>query len=597
MTTAINMSTFLALLLPVILLLLNLSSKARNPRVEHEHVNGNARLIVLVHGLLGRAKIESAANLAREALPNSDLMIFDYDCRYNSNADAYEIANHIEISIHEAHRRHQYSEIILVGHSMGGVFLRKALIWGFGLQDDRQHLGMRNRREWVKAVSRIVSLACLNRGWSISPRPRKMALPTYFTIWIGERLARLSRSGKLILAVQRGAAFIADTRVQWITLCRGELPCGSSLPQTIHLLGDRDDMVSREDSMDLAAAKDTIFVSLHDTGHREICTALCNSLTDAEKKRRSIVQLALQGQTDKLDIDTNSPPREDASVNRIIYIMHGIRDYGEWTDHLRKAINNEPSASGIKPLVVNKKYGHFPMLPFLFYMDRQKYVRLFMDEYTENKARFPNASIFDYIGHSNGTYILASALQRYRTLKISKVYFAGSVVPKNYKWIPLADAGRIDCLVNVVASRDWVVALFPRLFEQFAEWTGRTQTLGALDLGSAGFRGFEDSKDPYSRIENFQFADGAHGVGVDVANPEKCSAIVRYILLNEKNGLAIFADTSAQNKFLSFLSNICWLVWLLLAALFFAAIYSIYKINISAGIAAAVIILGLFYSV
>jgi hypothetical protein len=71
----------------------------------------------------------------------------------------------------------------------------------------------------------------------------------------------------------------------------------------------------------------------------------------------------------------------------------------------------------------------FPLLPFITYRDRQKNVRRFMDEYTENLARFPKAETIDFIGHSNGTYILASALQRYVTMRVRRVYFGGQCEP------------------------------------------------------------------------------------------------------------------------------------------------------------------------
>ena len=252
--------------LVVLLLALHLLSSHRETRWELDHVDGHRRLVVLVHGLTGRPRFESAVALARDALPDSDLLVFDYDTSILSNASPYEIANAMERQIHEAHAKHPYDEIVLVGHSMGGMLLRKAFLWGNGLEEDRWNLGQRGEREWVRQVSRFVSLATTNRGWSIDPCPNKMDFLTYISIWVGERLARLSQSGQLVLAVQRGAPFVADARVQWIALCRGNISTHRKLPQTIHLLGDRDDIVNKDDSMDLIAAKDTIFVTLQDTG-------------------------------------------------------------------------------------------------------------------------------------------------------------------------------------------------------------------------------------------------------------------------------------------------------------------------------------------
>lgn len=592
MIAAIVGAGFLALLVA-----LHRTAKPRETRWKLERTEGNRRLAVLVHGLAGCTSFESAIALAREALPASDLLVFDYDSRLFSNACPYAIANVIERQIHQAHATNDYREIVLMGHSMGGMLLRKAIVWGSGFEEDRQEFGLRGKRPWLDRVSRFVSLASINRGWSIEPRPNNMRFSTYISIWIGERLARLSQSGRLILALQRGSPFVADARVQWIALCRGEASDAIRIPQTIHLLGDRDDIVSKDDSMDLIAAKDTIFVTLQDTGHGEIGAALGGGNNLADQARRSKVCLALQGQLGQLEPDKAVTLMEDLSVSRIVYVMHGIRDYGEWTDRLRTMIEGEAAAKGERLATVNQKYGHFPMLPFLLYWDRQRNVRLFMDEYTENRARFPRARTFDYVGHSNGTYILASALQNYKTLEVERVYFAGSVVPKHYAWRELADRGRVKHLANVVAAGDWVVALFPRFFEQLAEWRGVRSAGGFLDIGSGGFRGFQDAMDANKRIENVQFAEGSHGTAVDAANELKLSAIARYIVSGDRTGFTVFRNRDLPEGWLAFLSNICWLVWVGLALLLVVAGLAAFRVNPWAGWIYVLVILGLLNSV
>ena len=135
-----------------------------------------------------------------------------------------------------------------------------------------------------------------------------------------------------MLGLERGSPFVLDARVQWIALCRGKISAPAKGPQTIHLLGDRDDIVSKDDGMDLIAAKNTIFVTLQDTGHWEIGSALGGGVAKADQVRREKVQLALRGELDLLDPDKTAMLEEDSSVERIVYVMHGIRDYGEWTD-------------------------------------------------------------------------------------------------------------------------------------------------------------------------------------------------------------------------------------------------------------------------
>jgi pimeloyl-ACP methyl ester carboxylesterase len=592
-----KITAWLGVAFVVLLVGLHLLASQRETRWRLDHAEGHRRLVVLVHGLPGRAQFESAIVLAREALPDSDFLVFDYDSSMLSNASPYAIANIMERQIHAAHVTHAYREIVLVGHSMGGMLLRKAFVWGNGLEEDRQDFGLRGERDWVHRVSRFVSLATINRGWSIEPRPHNMDFLTYMTIWVGERLARLSQSGQLMLALQRGAPFVADARVQWIALCRGQRPALAKVPQTIHLLGDRDDIVSKDDSMDLIAAKDTIFVTLQDTGHREIGAALHGGGSKADQDRREKVRLALRGELSLLEPDQTATLKEDASVERIVYVMHGIRDYGEWTDRLRGMIEREAATKGARLAVVNQKYGHFPMLPFLLYWDRQKNVRQFMDEYTENRARFPRADTFDYVGHSNGTYILASALQNYATLQVDRVYFAGSVVPKHYPWRDLVDRQRVKRVANVVAAGDWVVALFPRFFEQIADWLGVQPVRGLLDIGSGGFRGFQDAMDAKKRIENVQFAEGAHSTGVDATNEKKLEAIARYIVSGDETEFTIFRNRNFPESWLAFLSNVSWLVWGVLTIVFVVVGLLTFKAHRWAGWVYVVLLLGLLYSV
>jgi pimeloyl-ACP methyl ester carboxylesterase len=540
---------------------------------------GSRTLVVLVHGLSGREGIEPVVTLAKELFPGADLLVPRYPVGLLANSDPYGIANQLEREIHAAHTRNTYASIVIVGHSMGAMILRKALLWGYGLEEDRARFGARSKREWVERVERFVSLAGINRGWSIEPRPREMSLAKYIGIWVGEKFARLTGTGGLILAMQRGAPFIADARVQWIRLARSAevLEGQRKLPLVLQLLGDRDDIVSREDSVDLAAAKDIRFVTLPNTDHADIAQVLATAATTSHNSRSQAVRWALLGELDKLDIDRVERPAEDLSIRRMVYLMHGIRDYGEWTEPLREAINRAapPAQSGIA--VVPPRYGYFPMLPFLFYWDRQKNVRTFMDEYTENLAQYPRADEFDFVGHSNGTYILASALQQYATLRAGRVFFAGSVVPKHYPWRDLIDAGRVRQVRNSVATGDWVVAIFPKLYEQVADWLGRKPTMGFLDLGSAGFRGFEDASEAGGRVRNLQFVAGSHGTGVDVANGDKLRALAAYIVAGDESGLIVFEDASQQSGTLSTLSNVSWSVWLVLALLFGGLGYAVVR--------------------
>jgi pimeloyl-ACP methyl ester carboxylesterase len=128
------------------------------------------------------------------------------------------------------------------------------------------------------------------------------------------------------------------------------------------------------------------------------------------------------------------------------------------------------------------------MLPFILPWVRRSKVEWFMNQYTEDLVLYPEAD-FSFVGHSNGTYLLAKALEEYPSCHFANVVFAGSVVRTRYNWPQLIWEGRIKRVLNYVATADWVVALSTKGF----------QTLGFQDLGSAGFDGFVDG---FANFEN-----------------------------------------------------------------------------------------------
>lgn len=120
------------------------------------------------------------------------------------------------------------------------------------------------------------------------------------------------------------------------------------------------------------------------------------------------------------------------------------------------------------------------------------------------KSLYPKAE-FSYIGHSNGTYLVAKALQDCEAVKFDNIVFAGSVVVTNFEWSKLIP-GQVTRVLNYVATDDRIVAVFPYIFE-------RTRI---QDLGGAGHRGFKDpaerKEDP--AVRNFRRVVGGHGAAL-----------------------------------------------------------------------------------
>jgi hypothetical protein len=125
----------------------------------------------------------------------------------------------------------------------------------------------------------------------------------------------------------------------------------------------------------------------------------------------------------------------------------------------------------------------------------------------------------------------------------------------------------VDAVANVVAAGDWVVAIFPKFFEQIADWLNRRPTVGWLDIGSAGFRGFQQAGGAASAVANYKFAKGAHSTGVDITVSEKLSAIVDFVVDGKTAGFCTFSTEGKPLRWLDVISNVSYLVWLGLALL------------------------------
>ena len=126
-----------------------------------------------------------------------------------------------------------YENIIFIGHSIGGLYARKTYVAASGERaaapfEPELNGSLRARRvatsevarPWADRVSRLVLLAGLNRGWSIShhmslDRVIKMTVGT----WAGN-VMDLFGAPPIVFSARRGAPFITQLRLQWLELRR-----------------------------------------------------------------------------------------------------------------------------------------------------------------------------------------------------------------------------------------------------------------------------------------------------------------------------------------------------------------------------------------
>jgi pimeloyl-ACP methyl ester carboxylesterase len=477
---------------------------------------GSSRLFVLIHGM---APTASCWDQVQAALwPHGQVLRLHYNAGNTSNADPNVVAAGLAQSIKAAVAQTGATRVVIVAHSMGALLARRAMLDAAS-------------ERWVSSVERVVLMAGVSRGWTVSgdaPADANVLYRQYQRV--GYWVAHMLRLSSLVFSFERGSPFVANLRLQWMNWVRSD----QAPPiEVVQMLGDIDDVVSREDDEDLRVMASRRFVqlSVRGTGHGDIVEFGAGAKPGTDEAelgvyRRNKFLVAATEPFEKVRLLNEAQAyTTDPAITEVVFVLHGIRDLGRWSANFESAIDRIYPGRRAHLQIVSSRYGYFGMGPFLFEDVRNRYVRWFMDEYTETLARYPNLKPegIRFFGHSNGTYILAEALRQYQAMEIERVVFAGSVVPKAYDWgaLTVQDPAavkprpRVQAVRNYVGTEDWVVALFPRLFElPVASWLHN-------QIGSAGFNGFDDEQ----RVDNVRFVHGAHS-----AFESRVDEIVRFLL-------------------------------------------------------------------
>lgn len=606
------------------------SCEVKAPETSH----GSTDLVVLLHAFNGKAAdLEPLRRVVTdpEVLGGADVLECDLPFDTLSMARPEKVVVDLLSKIDEAWETKSrdggaYQRVFLVGHSMGGLFARKAYVVASGesgdaplepalkallVPDDRAALV--KARPWADKVERIVLMAGMNRGWSISHHMSiSRALAMSAGVVVGEILEWRFGRLPLIFSVRRGAPFLSNLRIQWLAMERRASGDGHAAggATTVQLLGSIDDLVSPEDNLDLVSGQDFVYLDVPRSGHANIIDMdLAQPRTDAspseEKEQRArngraeVFKLAITGderdlreaqvlavhtaeagkedqvasqQGDIAAAAVDRPPPAERPVTDVVFVIHGIRDEGYWTQKIARRVIARAKAKGRRVVAETSTYGYFPMLSFLSSRARRQKVEWLMDRYTEALARYPDAR-FHYVGHSNGTYLLTKALQEYPACRFHRVVFAGSVVRTDYKWSD-AIGGQVEAVLNFVATGDWVVAFFPKALE-IVDWQ---------DLGSAGHDGFAQPVvyEPEAPDGERIFVKGGHGAALDEAFWDAIAQFVIDEKIPEDFSRTLTRDVRLRESFemerggvVHFFGRAAPLLWILILVFLTAILYGL----------------------
>ena len=479
-------------------------------------------LFILIHGWRHCAEdLKSVSQAVVDEFKQATVIIPDLGTKFFfSRSNIYIIVREIIFLIDNLYKANQFDRIYLVGHSAGALIAKKVYLCAYGEinkekpdhkqsqapfeeiikngerkdRSDNDPLKLGAKKDWVTKVDRIILLAGISMGWSSSLAFRPLAVfGTDVAIVVDTLLKNLTQK-LFIFQLRRGSSFVTNLRFQWLIMAQDvedkktkEFIEDKKTKEVlvIQLLGCKDDLVSPQDNIDYVTGRNFYYKDVPNTNHENIIeytnaserlSIFLEALTYDPSSKTKKEFLSISDLYDRGFVDSNK------KIENVVFVIHGIRDNGFWTNRIAREIKkreNNKEGGKVTWMSETSSYGFFGMLPFLFPYLRHQKVEWLMDKYIENRSLYPKAK-FHCIGHSNGTYLIAEALDKYSFCQFKHIIFAGSVVRSNYNWKEKFKNKQVEQFLNFVATADWVVAIFPNLFE--FPWS---------KLGGAGHKGFD----------------------------------------------------------------------------------------------------------
>ena len=331
----------------------------------------------------------------------------------------------------------------------------------------------------------------------------------------------------------------------------GDHPKETPPDLVVQIAALHDTVVHPSDHIDLRAGQNFRYLSVEGTSHQAL-VQFDDAEHGADRKRKFLHSLSTRPEEFVSEWNTGVDP-PNANVLQVILLAHGIRDYGKWQEDLRDQLQ---AGAAKRQLLIETSilnYGYLPLLPFLFGIGRTIHIERLMDRYAEMRSRYPKASC-SFAGHSNGTYLLASALRRYRASRFARVAFMGSIVQRNFPWLKEFE-NRVGEVRNHVASADWVVAIFPSLFEMVRLLPLLRRFPLNRDFGSAGHTGFTQSS---GTVRDVAYIEGGHGAALKA----ECRESLVSFLLGDAPEVSIMPRlVDVQTGWVDAAHKVCILIW------------------------------------
>lgn len=414
------------------------------------------KLLVFVLGLGRRRDDELMQRLTSEFGAEWRIEIVPNELRLFSHNKLDDAVNDLVASIAEfagdsTGERADTTDIVLCGHSLGGLLVRAAFV--DAMADPAAFND--GEKNWARKVRRVVLLGSPNAGFD----PTHLPWLWQVVYWVFCQ----PRTKLLVEQIRAGGYWITNLRLGWAETVRDRQDV-----HVVQVLASDDELVHERDVEDSRYLGPTSTLWMSRTDHSGMVDL---THSDTAESRWEVLRNAIAGN----DLPRVAPL--PVSHDPVVFIVHGIRAsaHEQWVSRATTAMQ---ARGGGDVHIQATNYGFFSAIQFALPFTRRGNVKRFLRDYGRWFTTH-DADNFHFLGHSNGTYMLGKALQEVRTMRFTRVLLAGSVLPPDYDWSARVDAGQVLQVRNDRASHDFPVGILCSLLN------GLNQ-----DVGRGGYTGF-----------------------------------------------------------------------------------------------------------
>jgi pimeloyl-ACP methyl ester carboxylesterase len=510
------------------------------------------RLIVIVPAVTqGADEWTSFLDRLKEEKESQNLavLVYEHNIGITSLGDSRNVSKELATCIDEKVKANGYQQVTIIGHSMGGMLARYAYLHAAGAFPSEPP----SPESWAAKVDKILLFASVNKG--ISPDIRWWGKPAN---WL---LRTLPHPHFIAEDFILGSDFIADVRIAWIRhfgqFQDDDKSRSGSMPKVVQFWGTKDTIVSETDNADLEAFSGPVVIRVSGATHGNLYRLEPNFVNDVES-RWALFRKAIFDELHNGEIPRYKP-------RRILIIARGIRDSSNsgWVQYLSQQAEKYYGKDNIEKI----EYGYFSAVDFAFRPLQAKNIPRFRDLYAQRLAENPLTE-FDFIGHSNGTYIFGHSLLTTLSIRFRNVVLAAPVLPTDFDWQRLIERKQVQEIRYDTAQWDWPVGILCQAL----------RAIGYHDVGPSGVVLFGEGTMVGSRVKHVGWYNGGHGSALRVdplKNINNLQHLLEFAITGEDTeaGDALASELGPMQHISRAVPFVVWTFLLMLALVFIWWIY------------------------